>query len=446
MTLPEQMDLSGGRAAEAAEIAHKLHQKGFTAYFAGGCVRDFLMGKEPQDFDIATSAQPDQIESIFPRTVPVGKQFGVILVIGHDSQYYEVATFRKEGKYEDGRRPTEVEFSGPHEDAKRRDFTINGMFYDPVSMQVMDFVGGKSDIEKRVVRAIGDAYERFEEDKLRLLRAVRFASSLDFEIEEVTWQALKGEAGKITCVSAERIRDEIVKTLVRPGARRAIQLLFESGLLESVLPEIAGLHQKRNTPGFSPEKDLLATTAVLVGRLSEPSEIGALAALFYYWDGEDALESDGETGPFFSQGKHNRFTKVAEVLKRLKASNDTIDGVLEVLKNQHRFEQVQEMREGVLKMFIARKSFALEFELYSLYCRQAGEGKDNCRFLNEKIKSYSSEDLAPPPFLSGHDLIELGLDPGPKMKPVLDEAYLLQLEGRHKNREEALIWAREQVC
>lgn len=446
VSLPEQMDLSGGRGAEAARIARIIHEKGFTAYFAGGCVRDFLMGKEPQDFDIATSAEPEQIETLFERTVPVGKQFGVILVIGRDGEHYEVATFRKEGKYEDGRRPTEVAFSGPREDALRRDFTINGMFYDPAAMKVLDFVGGQADLEQKTIRAIGDAGERFDEDKLRLLRAVRFASSLGFEIEPLTWQALKGEAAKISCVSAERIRDELVKTLLRPGARRAIQLLFESGLLDAVLPEIAALHQKRNTPGFSPEKDLLQTTAALAGRLTKPTEVQAFGALFYYWDGGEP-EPDGENeAAIFSHGRHTRFSRVADVLKRLKASNETIDGVLEILKNQHSFEEVQHMREGVLKTFMARNSFAQELELYRIYSRQTGEGAENCGFIDRKLEEYAGVNLSPSAFLNGHDFINLGLEPGPKLKPLLDEAYLLQLEGRLENRGQALAWAKEQVC
>lgn len=439
------MDLSTGRGKEAREIAETLSRAGYIAYFAGGCVRDFLMGKKPQDFDIATSATPDQIEELFPRTVPVGKQFGVILVIGREDQYYEVATFRKEGKYEDGRHPDEVSFADPEQDALRRDFTVNGIFYDPLKHEVLDYVQGRADIDNGIIKAIGDPYLRFEEDKLRLLRAVRFASTLNFEIEPATWQALTGEAVKISCVSAERIREEISKIICRPRAGRGLSLLYESHLLQAALPEIAALADKKMAPGFSPDDSLLQMTGELLDQLNTPSEAMAFAALFYYWQGDEPEADDIEKAEMFSQGQHTRISRVEDILKRLKSSNEIIDGVKEVLKHQKLFFDAAEMREGALKMFLSRDSFHKELELHIGHCRISDQPADSVNFIKAKLRDFEGENLKPEPLLNGHDLIELGVTPGPKMKPILDEAYLLQLEGEITDRGTAMNWAKGQI-
>ena len=439
-----KMNLSYGEAAEAAGIAERLRKNGFTAYFAGGCVRDFLMGKEPHDFDVATSATPEKVEALFPRTVPVGRQFGVILVIDSANRYYEVATFRKDGGYQDGRHPEAVSFSGPEEDAARRDFTINGMFYDPEKEAVIDFVGGQKDLEQQMIRAIGDPHQRFEEDKLRLLRAIRFASTLHFKIENLTWQALVGEAPKISCVSVERIREEIVKMLMRSGATEGLQLLSQSGLLRVILPEIENLKEMTQAPGFSADHNLLQMTCLLLDKMELSSEALAFAGLFYYFQAGSG-EADAESAQIYSQNNYARITQAAEVLRRLKASNEVIEYVSEVLDCQHLFYEVREMREGQLKLFLSRESFQDELKLHQLHCQNAEESLEFYDFICKKLIAYKDENLRPEALLNGHDLIELGMEPGPAMKPVLEEAYLLQLEGKLPDKKGAMDWAKQQA-
>ena len=274
------MDFSTEPAASALAIVRVLSRHGHIAYFAGGCVRDELMGKTPADFDIATSADPSAVEKLFPKTVPVGKQFGVILVIENDLTY-EVATFRREGKYEDGRHPSSVEFTVPEEDARRRDFTVNGLFYDPLSGKILDFVDGQKDMELRVIRAIGDPRKRFEEDKLRILRAVRFAANLGYTVDADTWKAVCVMAPEIRQVSPERIREELVKILMRPNAARGFRLLHDSGLMQIILPEVAAMKGVQQPPAFHPEGDVFVHTEQLLSRLQNPSMVLALSALFH---------------------------------------------------------------------------------------------------------------------------------------------------------------------
>lgn len=261
------MLLSDSLSLAATKLVRRLRESGFVAYFAGGCVRDALLGKKPKDVDIASDAEPEQVRSLFPRTVAVGAKFGVLRVL-EGSFEFEVATFRSDGVYLDGRRPVSVTFSSPVEDAKRRDFTINGMFYDPIEDNVVDFIGGKLDLEHRLIRAIGDPTARFSEDHLRLLRGVRFAASLDFEIEKATWQAVRQNACQINTVSAERVRDELVKIFADPHRLRGLDLLDQSGLLQVVLPEVTNLHGCEQPPQFHPEGDVYIHTRLMLSLLS----------------------------------------------------------------------------------------------------------------------------------------------------------------------------------
>ena len=433
------MDLNFEAGRTALRIVQTLQAAGHVAYFAGGCVRDHLMQKKPEDFDIATSAHPEQVEKLFARTVPVGKQFGVIIVV-ENGKNFEVATFRKEGGYHDGRHPTEVAYTVPQEDAARRDFTVNGLFYDPFKKEVIDFVGGRDDIKKKLIRAIGDPHVRFEEDKLRLLRAVRFASTLGFEIEERTWNEVRMRAPLIRQVSAERIRDEIVKILVRPGAARGFTLLSESGLMREILPEIEAMKGVEQPPEYHPEGDVFIHTRMLLEKLDHPTPVLALAALFH---------DVGKPPTFAVKDGRIRFYEHAPIgadmtrviMKRLRFSNDEIEQVAECVANHMKFADVQKMRSGKLKKFVTRPTFLQEMDLHKIDCQSSHGKLDNHQFLLQKIKEFEKEDLQPKPLLTGHDLIGLGIEPGPAMKPLLEEAYEQQLEGAFKSREEALKWA-----
>lgn len=437
------MDLSQSTGPLALSIAKRLKDKGHLAYFAGGCVRDYLMRQPPDDFDIATEATPDVVEKLFPKTVAVGKQFGVILVV-EGGRSFEVATFRQEGDYRDGRHPSHVSFTVPEEDAKRRDFTVNGLFYDPFKQKVIDFVGGEADIRSRVIRSIGDPNRRFDEDKLRMLRAIRFASSLGFGIDTKTWEALKHRVAEIRLVSPERIRDEIVKTLTRPGADRGLELLSDSGLLKEVLPEIEAMKGVAQPPEFHPEGDVFIHTRMLLEKLDKPSEILALAALFHdvgkppTYAIRDGRIKFYEHAPIGAQ-----MTEV--IMKRLRFSNEETEAVCACVENHMKFADVQKMREGKLKRFVTRQTFDTELELHRIDCLSSHGKLDNYHFLKEKLKAYAHEDLKPKAFVNGHDLMSLGMKAGPAMKPLLEELYEMQLEGRIRSREEALKIAQEKM-
>jgi len=441
---PGPMDLSEPKGRLARAITEALRAKGFTAYFAGGCVRDHLRGQKPQDFDIATTATPDDVEKIFRRTIPVGKQFGVMIVVEEEIPF-EVATFRCEGGYQDGRHPTQVLFTRPEEDAKRRDFTVNGMFYDPLAERVIDFVGGMKDLPQKVIRAIGEPAERFEEDKLRLLRAVRFASTLGFEIEKNTWDALCKHASRIHDVSPERIREELVKIFTRSGAARGFVLLSESGLMKEILPEVEALRGVEQPPNFHPEGDVFEHTRLLLEHLHPPvSTVLAFSALFHDIGKPKTAAIRKGRLTFYEHSEAG--VKIAvEIMRRLRFSNEEIDGVAECVANHMKFMDVQKMRAGKLKQFISRPHFEDEMELHRVDCTASHGMLDNLTFLREKLKEYEHEELKPKPLLTGHDLMALGMKPGRAMKPVLEEAFVLQLEGRFKNREDALQWLKNAI-
>ncbi len=437
------MDLSQGAGLLASKIAQTLKEKGHVAYFAGGCVRDFLRGKDPKDYDIATTAPPEAVEKLFPKTIPVGKQFGVILVV-EDGMNFEVAAFRSEGPYRDGRRPDQVRFTSPEEDAKRRDFTINGLFYDPFAHQVIDYVEGKKDIERRIIRAIGKPEVRFEEDKLRLLRAVRFAANLGFEIESQTRQWVQRLAPKIHQVSAERIRDELVKTFTRSGAGRGLDLLSSSGLLKEILPEIEIMKGVEQPPEFHPEGDVFIHTRMLLDCLENPSPVLAFAALLHDVGKPPTFQIREGRIRFY---EHSRVgADMAEkILRRLRFSNDEIEAVRTCVDNHMKFANVKEMRVGKLKRFMSTSTFPTELELHRIDCQSSHGILDNYYFLQDKVEEFKKEELRPKSLLTGDDLLELGMKPGPGMKPILEEAYELQLENQIRNKEEARAWARKKL-
>lgn len=402
-------------------------------------MRDHLLGREPYDYDVATNASPDQIEQLFSQVIPVGKQFGVILAI-IEGQQFEIATFRTEGEYRDGRRPEWVKPGTPEEDAARRDFTINGLFYDPLDDRIIDYVGGEEDLKRKIVRTIGDPNARFEEDKLRLLRAVRFAANLDFPIDAGTWRVVKERSGEIKMVSAERIREELVKIFTRPNAGLGLQLLLDSGLLHEILPELERMKDCKQDPEFHPEGDVFIHTKMLLDRLKSPSVVLAFSALLHDVGKPPAFTKDGDAIHFYH---HERLGgEIARnILARLRFSNKEIDAITGAVENHMRFMHVQEMRAGKLKMLIARDTFQDELELHRIDCEASHGMLDNYEFLKKKVEEYREEELKPKPLINGDDLIAMGFRPGPKMGIILTEAYELQLDGSLKDREETLAWA-----
>jgi len=425
----------------ATDIARRLQQAGHTAYFAGGCVRDELLGLDPHDYDIATSAKPAEVQALFPHTQAVGAHFGVILVMEH-GRAFEVATFRSDHEYLDGRRPEMVTFSTPEDDAARRDFTINGMFHDPVAEKFIDFVGGREDLASQTLRAIGDPVARFREDKLRLLRAVRFAARFGYEIDPATWDAIKAHAADIHAVSAERVREELVKILAHPNRVRGFDLLDQSGLLKEILPEIETLKDCEQPPQFHPEGDVFVHTRAMLELLPpEAPATLALAVLFHdigkpptfrYHADEDRIRFSG----------HDRVgaSMTEKLMERLRFSRHEIDRVSEAVRQHMVFKDVQNMRTAKLKRFMAREGFDEELELHRVDCQSSHGALDNYDFLKAKAEEFANEPLIPPPLLTGHDLMALGWKPGPHFGPMLESIQTAQLEGTLTTKEEALAW------
>jgi poly(A) polymerase len=425
----------------AVQIVKTLKSAGFLSYFAGGCVRDLVMRKTPKDYDIATTATPDDVERLFPKCVPVGKQFGVMIVV-LKGFHFEVATFRSEGSYQDGRHPDRVAFTNPEEDAKRRDFSINGLFYDPLKQKIIDFVGGKNDIRKKRIQTIGDPETRFSEDRLRLLRAIRFAVNLGFEIEPKTWKAIKRFKKEIHSVSQERVRDELVKMFTRPNAGRGLSLLSESGLLAEILPEIEAMKKVEQQPEFHPEGDVFVHTKMLMDQLKEPSAVLALGALFHDV-GKPPTYSEEDGRIRFYNHAHIGADMTKEILARLRFSNKEIDGIVSCVENHMKFANVKEMRLGKLKQFVARDNFMTELELHRIDCLASHGQLELYRFLKHKLKEFKKEELKPKRLLTGDDLIHLGIVPGPVMKEILTEAYALQLEGKLKSKQDSQAWVKK---
>lgn len=425
----------------ALEIVKRLTQKGFLAYFAGGCVRDLVMKKAAEDYDIATTAKPEEIEKLFPKSVAVGKQFGVIVIVV-EKNHFEVATFRSEGVYQDGRHPEHVTFTTPEEDAKRRDFTVNGLFFDPLKKKIIDYVGGRDDIRGKIIRTIGKPYERFHEDRLRLLRAIRFAANLGFKIEPKTWLAVKELACEIHSVSQERIRDEIVKMFTHPNAGMGLGLLSESGLLKEILPEVERMKGVEQPPEFHPEGDVFIHTKMLLDQLQDASPILAFGALLHDVGKPPTFSREGGKIRFYNHSKVGA-DMAREILTRLRFSNREIDGVISCVENHMKFANVKEMRLGKLKQFVARNIFPTELELHRIDCLASHGKLDLYHFLKQQMKTFEKEELKPKRILTGDDLISLGMKPGPAMKEILAEAYALQLEGKIKDRKQGLEWARK---
>src|ERR1017187_1048969 len=426
----------------AAEIVRTLRERGHQAYFNGDCVRDLLLGREPADYDVATDATPQQVMQIFPQTYAVGEQFGVVLVPqtaaagapsgeGERRGAVEVATFRSDVGYSDGRHPDEVRFTrDPQEDVNRRDFTINGMMLDPATSEVLDFVGGRADLMAGIVRAIGDPERRFAEDKLRMLRAVRFAARFEYQVDPATLDAMQKLAPQIHQVSCERVRDELSKMLTEGRARRAFQLLDKTGLLREVLPEIAAMKGVEQPPQYHPEGDVFVHTLLLLDKLpGVSSKTLAWGALLHdvgkpptFRVAPDRIRFDGHVDVGVKMA--------AEICRRLRFSNHETDRILSLVDNHMRFGVVQRMNQSTLKKFLRMPAFDEHLEMHRIDCLSSHGQLDSYEYSREQFRSLPPEAIRPVPLITGRDLIDAGYEPGPGFKEILTAIEDAQLEGR----------------
>jgi poly(A) polymerase len=466
----------------AISIIRTLREHGHKAYLVGGCVRDLLLGRKPADYDVTTSATPDEVMRLFPETYAVGAQFGVVLVplprniaqfsvssvssvvnavdcndrehgehreTDTRSLYVEVATFRSDIGYSDGRHPNEVRFTKtPQEDVARRDFTINGLLLDPLlpdgstrdllTSGVLDYVGGRNDLEAKIIRAIGEPELRFAEDKLRMLRAVRFAARFGYTIEPQTFAAIRKRAPQIHQVSRERVREELTKMLTEGQAKRAFELLDKTHLLHEVLPEIAAMKGVEQPPQFHPEGDVFVHTLLLLEKLPHPCPATlAWGALLHdvgkpptFRVAPDRIRFDGHVDVGVKMAE--------EICRRLRFSNTDTGQILALVKNHMRFAQVQQMKESTFKRFIRLPRFDEHMELHRLDAESSNHILDFYNFTREKMAALPPEAIHPQPLLSGVDLIAAGYEPGPKFKEILSAVEDAQLEGRLHSKEAAL--------
>lgn len=466
-------------------------------------MRDFLLGREPDDFDIATDARPEQIEKLFKKTIPVGKKFGVIVVV-EDEQQFQVATFRAEAEYRDGRRPGKVTFANAEADALRRDFTVNGLFYDPFTEQIHDWVGGEADLQAKIIRTIGAPEERFAEDHLRLLRAVRFAAQLDFEIETRTFAAVETLAPKIKLISAERVRDELLKlfsppwsetTALTPAlssgerenaadaganlelsnftqrgkdelpllgqrvgvradnitnyspAARGLVLLRESGLLEHILPELAATISCEQSPDYHPEGSVFEHIRLMLGKMP-PGASASLpwAVILHDIAKPVTAEKDMQTGAIHFYGHEKIGAEMARgILNRLRFPRKQIDEIAACVRNHMQFKDVKQMRKATLRRLLLRPTLPLELELHRLDCLGSHGDLSHYDFLLEQAEELKKKPAIRPPLLTGDDLIELGMKPGPAMGALLAEVREKQLADELKTRREAKAWVKKKL-
>jgi len=427
----------------AHSVVERLQGAGHIALYAGGCVRDMLRGVAPHDYDIATNANPAQVQGLFPRTIAIGAHFGVITVLENGAEF-QVASFRSDGAYLDGRHPETVTLSTPEMDAERRDFTVNGLFFDPVREKLIDYVGGQPDLDARVLRAIGNPHDRFREDRLRMLRAIRFSTVLGFDIERNTWRAVAENARHIHEVSAERIREELVKILLAPQRLRGFDLLNESGLLQEILPEIEALKGCEQPPQFHPEGDVFVHTRRMVELLPAKVTLPLVLSVLFHDIGKPPTYSFDPVEQRIRFSGHDKVgaEMTEQIMSRLKFSRSEIDATVEAVANHMVFKDVQKMRVSRLKRFMARDGFEEEMELHRVDCTSSHSDLSNYDFLKARREEFSHAPLIPAPLVTGRDLIGLGLAPGPKFKEVLEAIQTRQLEGTLTEREAALDFIR----
>ena len=449
----------------AVHIVRTLREGGYQAYLCGGCVRDLLLKREPADYDVTTDATPAEVMRIFPETYAVGAQFGVVLVpipseerAGPDdhppvsspeaqkdfrpstkANVVEVATFRSDVSYTDGRHPDAVRFSkDPREDVERRDFTINGLLMDPMSGEVLDFVGGRGDLEAQIIRAIGDPRRRFTEDKLRMLRAVRFAARFGYKIDDFTFAAIQELAPQIHQVSPERIREELSKMLAEGHAREAFLLLDQSGLLREVLPEISAMKGVEQPPQYHPEGDVFVHTLLLLEKLPHQSSVTlAWGALLHdvgkpstFRVAPDRIRFDGHVEVGVKMGE--------AICRRLRFSNDETEQILALIDNHMRFAHVLQMKESTLKKFLRMPEFDEHLELHRMDCQASHGVLTAYDFAKEKLATIPPDRMRPAPLVTGDDLIAAGYSPGPRFKEILSAIEDGQLEGRFTSKEDAM--------
>jgi poly(A) polymerase len=468
--------------AVAKGIVERLQKAGFAAFWVGGCVRDFLLGREPDDYDIATDAKPDQVGKLFKKTIPVGKKFGVMIVV-ENKQQFQVATFRAEADYHDGRRPEKVVFASAEADALRRDFTVNGLFYDPLTKKIHDWVGGEKDLRAKIIRTIGSPEERFAEDHLRLLRAVRFAAQLDFEIEPETFAAIKTLAPKIKLISAERIRDELIKLFAPPNqkrmsglvdewiggenargaahpsqqssnptiqqsissAARGLVLLRESGLLEQILPELAATISCEQSPDYHPEGSVFNHIRLMLEKLPPDSnELLPWAVIFHDIAKPVTAERDAATGAIHFYGHEKVGAEMARaILNRLRFPKKQIDEIAACVLHHMQFKDVKQMRKATLRRLLLRETFPLELELHRLDCLGSHGDLELYDFLIQQAEELKKKPAIRPPLLTGDDLIELGMKPGPAMGALLAEIREKQLADELRTPRQARAWVKK---
>ena len=460
----------------AIEIVRRLQAAGFEAFWVGGCVRDCLLGREPQDYDIATNARPEQTEKLFPKTIPVGKQFGVLLVVeaGHE---FQVATFRAEADYRDGRRPEVVRFSDAREDAIRRDFTINGLFFDPIANQLYDWVGGEADLRAKTVRTIGSPEERFAEDRLRMLRAIRFAAQLGFQIDAATFAAVQKHAEKIRLISAERVRDELIKLFAPPHAARGLDLLRDSGLMPFILPELVPTLTCEQSPNYHPEGTVYNHIRLMLEHLphsrAADQERSSLSDETETTDGRRAEDTAAlpatlieslpwaailhdiakpQTATRGDDGQIHFYTHeklgaamAEDVLQRLRFPRRQTDEIVAAVRHHMQFKDAPKMRQATLRRMLLRDTFPLELELHRLDCLGSHRRLDIYDFLREQRAHLFEQPHLLPPLLTGDDLIALGVKPGPAMGALLHELRDKQLAEELKTADDARAWIKAQI-
>ena len=423
----------------AVEVVRQLRAGGFTAFWVGGCVRDLEMGREPHDYDIVTDARPEQVASLFDRAVLVGAEFGVVAASSHGHQY-EVATFRTEGPYLDGRRPSYVKFATAEDDVRRRDFTINGLLHDPLSGQTVDYVNGRQDITRRIIRTIGTPKERFAEDYLRMLRAVRLAAELDFTIEAETFRAITALAPAVERVSVERIRDELFRLLIAPGRSKGVRFLDESGLLQAILPDVSAMKGVEQPPQFHPEGDVFTHTVLALGYLRNPSHALALATLLH----------DVGKPPTMTRSDRIRFNghdevgaqMAEEICRRLRWSSEQVDRVVSLVRNHLRIKDLPKMRQAKAARFLLQPDAADHLELHRVDCLASHGDLSVWEWAVKAQQELAVTKPLQPRLLSGDDLIRLGLPPGPKFKEILEYVEDAQLEGQVQSHDEAVALVR----
>ena len=423
----------------ATEIVRQLNMRGFRALMAGGCVRDMLLGVEPQDFDIACDADPDEVIGIFQNAHKVGARFGVV-VVRLGSNVHEVARFRRDTGYSDGRRPDEVVYTDEREDADRRDFTVNGMFWDPLKGRILDYVGGQKDLQRRVIRTIGSAEDRFQEDHLRMMRAVRFASRLGWRLDKETREAIDRHSQKIQGISCERIRDELIKILTEGGAAQGVRWLLDTGLMCWIIPEVLELDRVPQPPEFHPEGDVLLHTLIMLGIMRAPTPELAIGVLLHDVGKPRTIE-------FADRIRFNNHTRVgaemtAEICQRLKFSSEQISHISQLVSEHHQFMHVKQMRASRLKRFLRMDRFPDHLELHRLDCLSSHGDLDNYDFCKTALDGLEPDEIRPEPLLSGADLISMGYTPGPAFKIVLRRLEDAQLDNVVLHRNDAIEMAK----